>query len=345
MLYLNHSLKKKNISNYMSDNEAQWDPRQLNAGSSFLQTLEWANFQQTLGNNYHLLSGPGWSCLLLEKNNKFGRYLFSPLGPTLDTPDNLGSCLEVLIPYAKRLGASWVKLEPVSASQDLPELISALRRLGAQRAVHDVQPHLTRVVNISGTEEDVMLGISQSTRSSIRKNLREKTISFKSSTSPSDMATFSVMLDSVSDRKSIGFYNQAYFTRQAEILMPAGMMSLELAYLGDKPVGGAVIHTFGNTSSYTYAASLPEARQFSVSALLLWQAIVNSKSKGATAIDLFGVVADDAPQSHPWYGFSTFKRKFGGHIVERAGTWDIPVSNKYKLYRAAQHAHHKLKRR
>lgn len=328
----------------MPNNEDQWDANQLKNGASFLQSLEWGKFQQTLGHPYHLLAGAGWSCLLLEKSNPFGKYLFAPHGPTLEHPDSLADCLEALISLAKQTGAAWLKIEPAT-DNNLPALLDRLSSLGAKRAIHDVQPRLTRFVDVSPNEEEVLANISQSTRSVIRKNQRDGVISFNTSTDPADMAEFSRILDTVSDRKSVSFFNKTYFTRQAEILMPANMMHLELAFHGTKLMAGAVIHDFGSTSYYTYAASLPEARPYSVSALLLWQAFVNAKARGTSQFDLFGVVPDDAPSSHPWHGFSTFKKKFGGVLVDKAGTWDIALGKKYTLYRAAQKARYSAKRR
>ena len=346
MLYLSHNPKrKKNKPIFMPANEEQWNANQLKVGASFLQTLQWAKFQQSLGNNYHLLEGPGWTCLLLEKTNPFGKYLFAPHGPTLNNPDELPDCIEALTAHAEKVGAGWLKIEPSVADNNLAGLAAKLVSVHAKRAVHDVEPRLTRFVDIARSEDEIMASISQSTRSVIRKNQRDGTISFSTSLDPTDMASFSTMLDSVSDRKSVGFFNNTYFTKQAEILMPANMMFLELAFHESKLMGGVVVHDFGGTSYYTYAASLPEARVYSVSALLLWQALVNAKARGSSQFDLFGVVADDAPASHPWYGFSTFKKKFGGEIIEKAGTWDIAINSKYNLYRAAQTLRHSTKRR
>jgi lipid II:glycine glycyltransferase (peptidoglycan interpeptide bridge formation enzyme) len=148
----------------------------------------------------------------------------------------------------------------------------------------------------------------------------------------------------VADRRGIGFFPADYFIKQAELLMPAGIMHLQLTYDGKQAVGGAIIHDYGPLSCYTFAASLPEAQKKSVAALTLWQVILNAKQRGQKTIDLYGSAPDDAPPSHPWYGLSINKRKFGGELVETVGTWDVPLSNKYWLYRWAQKSQ-KIKRR
>jgi lipid II:glycine glycyltransferase (peptidoglycan interpeptide bridge formation enzyme) len=328
----------------MSVNQDEWDQNQLRLGASFLQSSKWAEFQESVGFKPHFLSGPGWSCLALEKTNRFGKYLFAPLGPTLQSVASFDDCLDQLVQLAKSIGADWLKLEPVSA-EDLGALTHKLQARGAVRAAHDVEPALTRYLDLEPSLEAILGGVSQSTRSLIRKNQRENFLSFQTSTNPADMPVFVRMLETVATRKRVGFFSEAYFAQQAKNLMPAGLMRLELALDGKQPVAATVIHDFGTAGSYTYAASLPQARQTSASALLLWQAIANAKARGITIFDLFGIAPDDAPHSHPWHSFSTFKKKFGGRVVERAGTWDMPISNKYRLYRAAQRLQRGLKRR
>jgi lipid II:glycine glycyltransferase (peptidoglycan interpeptide bridge formation enzyme) len=324
-----------------SDN---WDRKQQGRGASFLQSAQWAKFQESMGLKYRLLEDKGWSCLLLEKTGRFGKYLFAPYGPTLDTSADLSDCIEALVAQARQAGADWLKLEPLAASGAEP-LDDILAARGALRSVHNVEPALTRILDLSPAPDELLAGISQSTRSLIRKNQREGTLTFQTSVKPADMAAFASMLDTVAERKGVSFFSEDYFIAQAQQLMPAGMMFLEQAYAGKTLVGAAVMHDYGEFGSYTYAASLPEARHLSVSALLLWQAILNARSRGIKKMDLYGTAPDDAPPSHPWYGFSTYKKKFGGEVLALAGTWDIPLSRKYRLYRAAQTAHRILKRR
>jgi lipid II:glycine glycyltransferase (peptidoglycan interpeptide bridge formation enzyme) len=72
--------------------------------------------------------------------------------------------------------------------------------------------------------------------------------------------------------------------------------------------------------------------------------MINAKHRGMQHMDLFGIAPDDAPASHPWQGFSAFKKKFGGSVVQHAGTWDIPLTGKYRLYSSAQRARKIFKR-
>jgi lipid II:glycine glycyltransferase (peptidoglycan interpeptide bridge formation enzyme) len=317
-----------------------WDQRQVKRSASFLQSGGWGSFQAQVGAKPYFLGQEGWSCLLLEKRNRIGTYVFSQYGPTVDSAKALEDAIDYLVDQGRRLGAGWISLEPVSPGLTPDEIKQCLQARGARPAARDREPKLTRVIDLSPSAEDLLSKVSQSTRSFIRKNQREKFVTFKTSVQPSDIFLFTKMLNIIAKRENIYFYSDEYFKKQAEILMPAGMMRLELALIDDKPVASALFHDYGQTTTYTYAGSLPEARKTSAAALLLWQAMLNAKARGTDKMDLYGIAPDSAPPSHPWAGFTSFKAKFGGEIVESAGTWDIALGQKYRLYRTA----HKIRK-
>jgi lipid II:glycine glycyltransferase (peptidoglycan interpeptide bridge formation enzyme) len=288
------------------------------------------------------VAADGWSCLLLERRAGPSKYLFAPYGPTLNAADPL-AVFAALKDYGRQQRADWLRLEPIGGNA--VHLRQALKAAGGRPAAHEAEPHLTRLVDLARPEEDILASLSQTTRNIIRRNQRENSIGFKTSNDPEDIALFTQMLATVAQRQGVGFFSADYYLAQARALMPAGMMVLEIAYLADKPVATAIIHDFGRKSSYTYAASLPDYRDKNVSALLLWQSMINAKGRGSQLIDLYGIAPEDAGPRHPWAGFSAFKKKFGGQVVEYAGTWDLPLTNKYRIYRTAATAKKVLKRR
>ncbi len=312
-----------------------WDTRQIKWQASFLQSSQWGDFQRRLGNKVHFLEDEDWSCLSIERQTPFGKYWFAPYGPTLEKSADIKACLATLRSDAGRAGASWLCLEPLMPGQDSQKTTLALAESGASE-VRYREPNLTRVLDLDPPSDEILSGISQSTRSFIRKNQREGLLSFESSRDPNDIGLFIKMLRHVSNRNKVFFFSDEYFQKQAEALMPKGMLRLEVALKDKQPLACALFHDYGETTTYTYAASLPKARETSASALLLWQAILNAKARGIKKMDLFGVAPDDSSPNNPWYGFSSFKRKFGGEVISHAGTWDLPLSPKYHIYRSAQ---------
>lgn len=310
--------------------------QQTGLPAPFLQSPLWGEFQESIGNKAHHLSGSGWSCLLLEKSTMLGKYLFAPYGPVLASSMYLTPAIGTIRAEAVRLGADWLRFEPIVDDDTAAKLKNQLVSNGCMPAPRDIDPPATRIINLLPPVDDLLASLSQTTRNRIRKNGREATIGFRTSVQPSDISIFTSMLDNVAERQRVSFFPKNYFEDQAGCLMPRQAMRLELAYQADLPLGAAIIHDWGDTAYYTYAASLPEARNKDVSGLLLWQAILNAKDRGIKAFDLFGIAPPNADSSHPWYGFSSFKEKFGGEVVEYAGTWDLSLSYRYRLYRSVR---------
>ena len=80
-----------------------------------------------------------------------------------------------------------------------------------------------------------------------------------------------------------------------------------------------------------------EHRRLSAGIPLMVAMIMDAREKGLTWFDLFGTAPEDAGPEHEWYGFTSFKKSFGGEPVSYAGTWDLPVSRAgYTAYGAVR---------
>ena len=63
------------------------------------------------------------------------------------------------------------------------------------------------------------------------------------------------------------------------------------------------------------------------------EAIKDAKKKNLKKLDFWGIAPDGAPKPHPWAGFTSFKKSFGGEEQKYAGTYDLIFKpQKYKLY-------------
>ena len=70
--------------------------------------------------------------------------------------------------------------------------------------------------------------------------------------------------------------------------------------------------------------------------LLQWTAIQDAKRYGCPVYDFYGMPPTDDP-SHPMHGLYLFKTGFGGTIVHRPGSFDVPVRPvMYKAYIVAE---------
>lgn len=319
------------------ENNKSWDDVISKLDGSFLQSSSWAAFQVAAGAPVHRLSGDNWACLLIEQKSRLRQYLFAPYGPVLANPQALSEALKAISVFGRKHGFHWVRLEPSLALSKNTELGGQTQaNLPRCMAAHkQVDPLYTRILDLSLPEKDLFASLSTTNRRTIRRHNDRPALSFRTSRDPNEISLFIEMMRTVSRRNQVFFHSDEHFIKEAEILMPRGEMRIEFAELNGKAIACIVMHDFNNVTNYTYAASLPEARKLDASALLLWNTMLNAKSNGFTRLDLFGVVPDDSDPSHPWSGFSAFKRKFGGTIIKRGSTIDIPLSARYYAYRAA----------
>jgi len=94
----------------------------------------------------------------------------------------------------------------------------------------------------------------------------------------------------------------------------------------------AIITLFSKREAvYLYGASSNIKRNLMPAYLLQWTAINDAKAYGSSVYDFYGMPPSD-DKNHPMYGLYLFKTGFGGNIVHRPGSIDIPLSPLYKLY-------------
>ena len=86
-------------------------------------------------------------------------------------------------------------------------------------------------------------------------------------------------------------------------------------------------------------------RKLPATVALLTEAIFDAKEQGISKFDFWGIAPDGADKSHPWYGFTDFKKSFGGYAVHYQGTYDIiETPLKYKLYQKSRKINRLLRR-
>lgn len=92
-----------------------------------------------------------------------------------------------------------------------------------------------------------------------------------------------------------------------------------------------VIYT-KSEATYLYGCSANIKRNMMASYLLQWHALCIAYERGCTRYDFYGIPPVD-DSSHPMYGLYRFKTGFGGSILHRPGSIDIPFLKSYYPYR------------
>nr|WP_314871107.1 peptidoglycan bridge formation glycyltransferase FemA/FemB family protein [uncultured Rothia sp.] len=311
--------------------------------SNILQSDIWARFQESNGHTVIRKSGNGWSYLATVEGGATGRYLYSPYGPVASSAVAFDEALASLKEEAAKHRCLFVRIEPTeSAIWGDQDAVTFLARRGAVLAPRQVQPSHTQIIDLSGTEDEILKGMSSSYRNRHR-NIHKKGVTVEVSTDPSDMSILFGFLEETAERNGFNRQQDDYLMQVARVLMPAGAASLYIAKLAGEngestPIAAAFVYDSDDTRTYAHAAASFEHRNLSAGVVVVTNFILDAKRKGLKYVDLFGIAPEDQPD-HEWAGFTKFKKSFGGESVEYPGTWDVPVTSLgYRAYTLAYKA-------
>lgn len=287
----------------------------------FLQSPAWEKYQQLEGYTTYRLSGDDFSALLIEHSTPLGKYLFCPYGPTVKSPASLPAALSALQEFARAHAAFFLRIEPT-----FPLSSDDIRSLHLVKS-HDLDPAHTWILDLTSPESDILDGIDKEKRRLWRIRER-KGVTLRHTTDPSETTILTDLLAAVTDKNHFTAQTASHLKNQ----LKSGFATLYIAEFEHKPIAAALVYDHSGTRFYAHAAADYEHRKLSAGATLVIQMILDAKSSGATAFDFWGITPSDDPH-HPWYGFTKFKKSFGGHAVDYAGTWDLPLQPlRYKLY-------------
>jgi len=208
----------------------------------------------------------------------------------------------------------------------------------------DIQPPDTVLLDIT-QNPDAMLGAMRSKwRYNIRLAERKGVIvhAYKAGDSGTDdaLTVFYDLYRTTASRDCIAIHSKRYYADLLSLSASgrtsgAPLITLYVASHGSDTLA-AIITLFSKREAvYLYGASNNVKRNLMPAYLLQWTAINDAKAYGSPVYDFYGMPPSD-DKKHPMYGLYLFKTGFGGKIVHRPGSIDIPVSALYKLYTAAE---------
>ena len=306
---------------------AGWDSLLQQLDGHFLQSTPWQRVQQALG--YHVVwdRGDGWMWSGAVRSGRFPRYLYVPYGPAAQ-PEAADLALQNALEATRSLALDFARIEPMGA-----DFGDALARTGAL-ATRSIQPRWTSVLDIGADEDALRRGLSAGHRGSINAAQR-RGVRIRSSTDPQHLKFFLDLRERSRRRGGYAGPTAQYLRTVAAVLMPLVTATLYVADHSDAPIAAALCFYFGGTRYYAHAVSDPDqGRRLGAAAPLVWRMILDARARGLTRFDFWGVVPG-GDSRHPWAGLSQFKLAFGGQLVSRSGTWDVPVRPlRHRLYRA-----------
>lgn len=291
--------------------------------SHLLQNDDWMRFQSTLGRQTFSAKGEGWSYNAVLENSepvlgKSSKRIYVPYGPIARDAQALANSLDSLQKLALTNKASYVRVEPYPYF-DKP----TLKNLGLRKNLRNSQPDLTWVLDLRPSEEELLMSMTSLNRRVWRRH-EEFGLSFLADSGVESQKDFDGLMKTTASRTSSVFHDKKYI---ADLLSVFGdKAGIVFCLYAGKRLAGALFIDDQKTKTryYMYAGSVEEAKKHNCSSALLNFLIFDAKSKGMKNFDFFGVSPSSASK-HPWAGYSTFKRSFGGQDVLYSGSWELPV--------------------
>lgn len=308
-----------------------------------LQSPEWETYEKSEGQKTFRLTGEGFSALAVLKKTVLGNYLYCPYGPAIEFQNaeecrkNFGQALEKLKDLAKEQGAFFIRVEPAFDAINDEEL----KALGFEKS-HDIDPAHTWILDLAKlSQEELLAGIEKRKLRHWRTH-ENKGISLRQTQDPEQITILTRFLKGLGERDHFNPQTEEHLKRQLQ----AGFATLYIAELEGEPIAAALIYDHNGVRYYAHAATDEEHRKLMAGTIILIQMIIDAKENGEEVFDFWGITTSEDPK-HPWYGFTQYKKSFGGEQVDYAGTWDLPVKKVryglYKVVRKINRAKRKLK--
>jgi lipid II:glycine glycyltransferase (peptidoglycan interpeptide bridge formation enzyme) len=208
----------------------------------------------------------------------------------------------------------------------------------------DIQPPDTVLLDITKSEEDMLAAMRNKWRYNIhyaeKHGVTVKAYHAGNTGFDKALDTFYALDEATSRRDGNAIHAKSYYKDLLELsakekVTDAPLVTLYMASNEGDDIA-AIITLFSKREAvYLFGASGNAKRNLMPAYLLQWTAIRDAKTYGSPVYDFYGM-PPTADEHHPMYGLYLFKTGFGGRIVHRAGSFDVPVSGMYKLYTKAE---------
>ncbi|HNM37289.1 MAG TPA: peptidoglycan bridge formation glycyltransferase FemA/FemB family protein [Anaerolineales bacterium] len=338
----------------------------------FLQSYEWGQVKAKYGwaPYYAVWSADGkftvsqttdnWSldtsnfvaASLILKRTALRRFsiFYAPKGPLMDwTNESLRKrVLDDLQFFAKRQGAIFLKFDPdVVLGRGVPAsvgevtensgqaVMSDLKRRGWVESSDQIQFKNTVMVDLSASEEDILMRMKQKTRYNVR--LAEKKGVVIRVGNVEDLPALYKMYAETSVRDGFVIRNEEYYMTVWKLFMQGAVSGQPsavplIAEVDGEAVAAIFLFMFAGRGYYVYGMSRDKHREKMPTYLLQWVAMKHAKAYGCLTYDLWGA-PDVFDESDSMWGVYRFKEGLGGEVVRTLGAYDFaPSKFWYSMY-------------
>lgn len=321
----------------LCDAKSEWEAAIVSfPEANFLHAWQWGEFQQSLGKKVirALLSEQqktlGLAQVVLEKARR-GTYYAIAGGPLIDWSNEalVAQFLDELVKRARQDSCDFIRFRP----QALESAVSSalLTKLRAKQAPMHLTADLTIEIDLTQSEDALVKNMRKQHRQALRK-AKELGIVVIQSSNVSDIESFYAEQLRLAQAQHFVPFSKRFLQQQFQAFVEDNQVALFHAYHKQTLLASAFVLFYNGTSVYHYGISTPSNAQMPGSYACQWEIMMESKRRGCTKYNLWGVAPKDAT-NHRFYGVGLFKRGFGGVEVPYLPAQDIAISWKYPIIR------------
>ncbi len=296
-----------------------------------IQSFEWGEFRKSLGLpllRYGLYKNGKLTKafqLTLHKIPFFNQYVgYLPKGPLPDK--ELAQALEQIQHYVftsegKKL--CFIKLEPNI------EVTTSLFSVHP-KFLPSPKPLFTKynfLIDLKQSEKKLLENMHPKTRYNI-KLAQKKGVVVEERTDDKAFKVYLKLYFDTTKRQHFLGHDENYHYQVWRNLRDAGMARLLIGYYKKSPLSAWMLINFKDTIYYPYGGSATKHKEVMASNLVAWEAIRLGKRLGCKKFDMWGAANSSNPNiNDQYFGFHTFKKGYGGKLVEYIGTYDLIFNN------------------
>lgn len=312
------------------ENKAEWgEISQSNSNAEFLQSYDWGEFQQAVGNHVlrlAFLNGDKLQGFVHEIGLGWKYAYFPRVVIKEDVSRDLIEYLKTKSIFFVRI-ESTIFFEPKSESNKIVQ-------------TRNRQPETTLIVDLQKNNEELLAAMHSKTRYNI--NLAEKKGVIVKKEKNADV--FWNLNKETTGRDAFKSHGREYYEKMLGMEMTAQLT----AYFDGVPIASNICVNYGGVFTYLHGASSNKFRNVMAPYLLQWHGIQLAKEIGCVVYDFWGIAPIQEKNAmgqasyynnfywdanHHWSGVTRFKVGFGGAVKKYPRAFEIPLKEgKYKLF-------------
>lgn len=307
--------------------------------SKITQSEAWQKLQNDLGEKSFYEKKGNYEYLAILKSTPVGNYLYLPYGPVYSDKNGFKEAYNSLKRLASENEAIFIRVEPTD-----PEFIKYAPKNTKKST--DLNPKETWILDLKGTDDELKERLP-SRLLRYYKNAEKNGISIETSKNPDDIHYLLDLQKALAEKKGINTFSESYLkTELAQPFSTLYIVKYQNPETGKQEIAAAGLVFDDETMRYNLqGAQTEQGRKLHATGILTIRLIMDAKARNLELFDFWGIAPEGAPKSHPWAGFTNFKKTFAGYEEDYAGTYDIVEKpSKYKLYQVTRKINRLLRR-